>query len=410
MKRAFSLAIAVAALGLAGCASLRVSVDVLDPQHVQAEMADERVRKLLRAITKADPGELAAGAERAFQAYQLEVVKLANSYDALGKTLSEDDGAELMNVAEDLRTAVAGPSRAAIQTEHGIGIEQLAQEIRQAGATLKWIGQGSIPTSLRDLLTQFAALSKKRVVEQQRDISELIRHKQQVLARRLATTPAPSAAAAKLAAANTNTPQARAAVAQEAATVAVTRRSIIEGSEITHTEFAHVVANAPDKLWAKNFNQAYGNGSFGNVDIVIRMNSTADFSLKGMRFDASTVAQVASKVMTQSLLIGAQLSGVPVPTARSASGAAATGGEALSGASSDLAGLQASLARRQAQAEAQRDAVRAAARSILGSRAQMDAAEFDAKGKADDSRSAMHKGIDATLTALRPLLSMQDIQ
>ena len=188
---------------------------------------------------------------------------------------------------------------------------------------------------------------------------------------------------------------------------AVAQPTILQDTSIANTEYAYMVPSAPAPLWAPNYNQAFASGTLGNVDIVIRMNSTADFSVKGMLFDASKVAQVASKVMTQALLIGAQMSGVPV--ARASSGTT-SGGDALSQSSTELSSLESSLARRQALTGAQRDAIRAAARTILGSAPALQTEPLKGKPAEDAARAALHHSIDATLGALRPLLVMQELQ
>ena len=50
----------------------------------------------------------------------------------------------------------------------------------------------------------------------------------------------------------------------------------------------------------------------GNVNIAIRMSPSGNFTLKGMTLDPSAVAQVAAKVGTQSIMLAAQMAGVPV--------------------------------------------------------------------------------------------------
>jgi hypothetical protein len=194
---------------------------------------------------------------------------------------------------------------------------------------------------------------------------------------------------------------------QAAAAVAASRRSIIQDGSLAATEFAYVVANAPETLWKTDFNRAYASGTLGNVDIVIRMNSTADFSVKGLLFDASKVAMVASKVITQSVLLGAQMSGVPVPTASTGT---ASGGDALSRSSADLASADVVLAKRQALLDAQKDAIRSLARSMLAAAPDLAAAPLKDRKPTDPERAALQDGISSSANALRPLLLMQDFQ
>lgn len=429
MKATFvvRLAFATAVLGLlGGCAQLRVSVDVLDADHVKDQTAEQALRNDYRSIVEAPPGKFASKIDHDFKAFQLDLIRLANSYDQLSERFPQPAQSGLREYAEGVRITANGRTLATRVLDRSNQMEELAQEIRISATAIQWTGRGPVPTSVREQLANFSAKGKALSVEQQIDIREHQRARLKIseeaakinartAAARAASPvvgasslgPSPAAVGAEARAIDA-TPQAQAAVTQEdAALAAAKRRSIIGGSEITHTEFAHIVARAPASYWSTDFNRAFGSGTLGNVDVVIRMNSTADFSVKGMRFDATTVAQVASKVMTQALLIGAQMSGVPVA---SASAGTQTGGDSLSKSSSDLAALQASLTSREAYSDAQRSAMRALARSILGASPQMEAQGFSTATKTEPARAAMHQSIDAAVGALKPLLSLQGLQ
>jgi molecular chaperone GrpE (heat shock protein) len=126
-----------------------------------------------------------------------------------------------------------------------------------------------------------------------------------------------------------------------------------------------------------------------------------------MHFDASTVAQVASKVMTQSLLLGAQMAGVPVATGTSGT---QTGGDALPSKSAELASLEQSLAQREAIGEAQRSAVRAAARTILAVTPQLESGDMMAEPKENETRKALHNSVESTINELKTQLTLQNLQ
>ncbi|MEJ0038633.1 MAG: hypothetical protein WDO68_21585 [Gammaproteobacteria bacterium] len=104
-----------------------------------------------------------------------------------------------------------------------------------------------------------------------------------------------------------------------------TINSPIGDGALGDSQFAYAVASVPEKEWRQDFNKAFARGRSGNVDIAIVLNEAADFSVKGMRFDATKVAQVASKVTTQSLLLAAGIAGVPVGKAGGSAAAAPAG-------------------------------------------------------------------------------------
>lgn len=389
MKAAL-IVLTMAAL-LSGCGQLAVRVDVLDPEHVRQESTEEGLRRLYREIVGAQNGELAARVDRNFANYQREVIKLAKSYDDVARKLQDPRGDALKEVANGLRMGVTSGVVQSDVSRHGDTMEALAQAIRELGVTLKWSGRGVVPAELRERLANFEAEDKKLQLLQQRELRVLLNDGRKVSAL------IGSAAA----------PEVKAAADQAAVVASVSQRSIIQDGSLAATEYAYLVARAPEHLWASNFNRAFASGNFGNVDVVIRLNSTADFSVKGMLFDASKVAQVASKVLTQSILVGAQMAGVPTATASTGT---QTGGDALSKSSADLATAEAAIAKRQALAESQRGAARALARTILGSAMPLESPALAGKGKDDPGRSPMHKAIDDSLVALKPLLSMQDLQ
>lgn len=407
------LVLTLAAL-LSGCGQLAVRVDVLDPEHVRQESSEEGLRKLYREIVNAQNGELAARVDHNFASYQREVIKLANSYDEVAKKLQDGRGDALKEVANGLRIGVTTGDVLTDVSRHGSTMEALAHAIRELGVKLKWPGRGAVPAELRERLANFEAEDKRLQLVQQRElrvllndgrrVSAMVRNPQPVAA---GAAPAAEAAAAAAASGAAAAPEIKAAAEQAALVASVSQRSIIQDGGLAATEYAYLVASAPEHLWASNFNRAFASGNFGNVDVVIRLNSTADFSVKGMLFDATKVAQVASKVLTQSILIGAQMAGVP--TTATSTGTQ-TGGDALSKSSADLATAEAAIAKRQALAESQRGAIRSIARTILGSALPLESSAMAGKGKDDPGRSPVHKAIDDSLVALKPLLSMQDLQ
>lgn len=396
------------AAALPGCGNLMVSVDVLDPQYVKAEIADDSLRKAHREIIHAQPGDLRAKLDKNFKAYQAAVIDLANSYERHAASLPDPDSTRsLTQAAQSHKIAISSGSIPAEVTKQGGLIEGLAQGIREASAAAKWSGLGPIPTAPRSMLADFLSQQKKIVVAQESDVLELQRDVAKIKAAAAATAKANGAASSVVTAAATTPKEVE---TKQQTALGAARRSIIEGAELSNTEYAYVVAQADPGLW-KSYNVATGSGTFGDVDVVIRMNSTADFSVKGMRFDASTVAQVASKVLTQSVVLGAQMAGVPVSNTSVGAGTGSKdGGEALASASANLNTLEQTLATREALIDARKTAARVLARSLLGVVPQMKSAGLASKGKDDPDRAALHQSIRSTLDALKPQLSLQTLQ
>ena len=129
-------------------------------------------------------------------------------------------------------------------------------------------------------------------------------------------------------------------------------KSLTGGLDLTDDPRAHAVAAAPPEVWAQKFNEAVAQGYLGNIDIAIKMNKPGDFTIKGLLFDPSTVASVASKTVTQALLVAAQISGVPVSTS------SGTGdGAALASTSTSLNTAQVAMAERKSAQNASRAAL-----------------------------------------------------
>lgn len=180
---------------------------------------------------------------------------------------------------------------------------------------------------------------------------------------------------------------------------AITRKatSVLGSNALTlsTSPYAYLVSSADKCNWQPNFNQAFGSGVMGNLDIAIILNETADFSVKGMRFDASKVAEVAAKVTSQALHLAVQMTGVapvsaPSPTPEQQPSALAQSTAALVTAQ---------------QQEAVRDTL-----LQTRTRALFDLADTLTANHAlvtDANKSATAASIRARLAAQLPLLKLQ---
>lgn len=84
------------------------------------------------------------------------------------------------------------------------------------------------------------------------------------------------------------------------------------GIALTDLSEAYYVASAPKEAWQTRFNVARGKGTFGSNDIVIKLNSAADFTVKGFTFDARGTADMVSKAGVAAVKLVAEAYGMPI--------------------------------------------------------------------------------------------------
>ncbi|MEM1196506.1 MAG: hypothetical protein AAGH57_10420 [Pseudomonadota bacterium] len=89
-----------------------------------------------------------------------------------------------------------------------------------------------------------------------------------------------------------------------------------DGRLLNDMSEAYYVVNAPRSAWAEHYNKAYGEGQFGNTSIAIKMNDTADFTVKGFVFDGRSTAKMVSKIATQAVATIAAANGAPIALTR----------------------------------------------------------------------------------------------
>lgn len=89
--------------------------------------------------------------------------------------------------------------------------------------------------------------------------------------------------------------------------------SVVGGGRLLNelTE-AFFVTRAPASAWAPHYNRAVAEGQMGNMSVAVKMNDTADFSIKGMVFDGRATAQLMSKIGTQTVAVIARAYGAPI--------------------------------------------------------------------------------------------------
>ena len=90
-----------------------------------------------------------------------------------------------------------------------------------------------------------------------------------------------------------------------------------DGRTLALNRVAHAAVSAEPEFWQKRYNKAVGRGVWGSTDVVLKLNSTADFSIKGLVFDGRSTAIATRKLTASTLQLLAKgagmAAGVPVP-------------------------------------------------------------------------------------------------
>jgi len=191
-------------------------------------------------------------------------------------------------------------------------------------------------------------------------------------------------------------------VAQAEAAVADARKSLIGGQGLVQSPYAYAPAAAPEEKWSPRFNETFGGGYLGNLNVAIKMVDLGDFTLKGVTFDPSDVVRAISKVTVQTLVLAAQIYGVPIKAPAGAAPQAPAGG-ALAASSTRLATVQEASAAREAKRQDYRAALTTIALAII--REQPKLASTD-----NAQRQAAIDAIKATYEAHKTRLDLRSLQ
>ena len=78
---------------------------------------------------------------------------------------------------------------------------------------------------------------------------------------------------------------------------------------------ASLVVTAPERYWRGTFNKTFGDGTLGNTDVAVKMQGLGDFTLKGVRLDATKVTPAVFQGAILLTKLAAAYVGVPVGAA-----------------------------------------------------------------------------------------------
>ena len=362
-----SIAIAFAAMSTTGCGSLNVTMEILDPATLKGPIEESVVASGIPKLSAATDEAIAQGVDELSRGHREIYRALARKQAAAAAKATGAAASGLSIIAASQASSferLKGPYYARLQTD----LQRYRDDLRATLGNRYSVAPGDPRYQLvLGILREWQQRVRQALAVINGDIRTL---------GKLPDLPGESLLAAQ---------------AVNAASVDI--KSGLEQISIQNSPYAYYVANAPDTSW-KHYNDVYSTGRFGATDVAIKLDSkTGNYLLKGLSFDPSDVAAVASKVATQSLLLAAQVAGVPVKSASTPAD-----GTALATSSSALVEAQAGLEAKRAQEQARKAALLAIANAIVNEEKEL--------GGDDERRRAaviaIRSAFEARAAILRP--------
>ncbi|WP_300531799.1 hypothetical protein [Maricaulis sp.] len=391
MSRIFLTVLISLSACLGACSSLQVRVDIANPDEVRvlADAGEDwRRMHIYRRQTQAD---LEARVASLRERYEVEFASVARALETVAANTQDQNIKDWVQTQSDGLSRFLAPdsdiNRAfATYISRAMTLnEALNTALGSASEADRYWIRGPVAQALGARI----AYDQTFIREQDSQIEFVGEYAQGVIDRHRRLVGAPAPAPAESGASQ--------AVANAQARLKAHLRSIIGNGSLVDSDYAWHLANLPEEYWSEEFNEARAATFFGNGDIVLRLNSQGDFSVKGMSFNPASTAAMASKAATQILLTMAQASGVPVT-----SGTAGEPGAALANAGASLEQGQDTLMQRDAREQAWRAAIHDMASVILVEEGRLS--------DTDATRTAADATIESAFGAYRSLLDMSDYQ
>lgn len=364
LRQAFAALLPLAVIGCGG--KLMVKVDIADPARVAAVRTSQSFRTQCYALATQTDAQIRAEVDPVID----QVTQAAQAFrDA---SMHYADAAKL---GESAKRKIMGMPHARADIEATFDVDAHVRHLLNLRDTIAHAAEArgceNRNTAMEKLIAQRASLQSAF----QKRLRDGLDGLKRVTDRILNTQPA-SAASVAAARGAKDTGSAQITQAFDATLTAISAitptrthcREAICGNNLVESADAYPVASLPESAWSARFNHAFAQGTNGNVDIVIKLDQQADFTVKGMRFDASKVAEVARKAVTQGLLLATQIAGVPPSTALSSG---STESKALYSASQGYGAVLQKQDKRDAIIAARRDALIGIAITIASSQKEM---------------------------------------
>jgi hypothetical protein len=289
---------------LGACTTLAVKVDVLDPAYVATSTNESRLRTTASELAAGDHTE----AERTFaqlvqdrrrlRASCLEEV--AQFGEAMRPQFAANDLPRLEGNIRELRADITDPK---LLAAFDAAINPVRQRLLAADAAVNAGASGAGATPLpADVV---AALTQRRRI-----------YDAEIEASLSLTSTCPAlAVGGRVFSVSVAEVAPKTAALQQAMVQAVQKSVVGGGTLLSAQREAYYVVNADEHLWANRFNRAFGWGFGGGTDVVIKLNDTADFTVKGLVFDARSTADMVRKVGASAISLIASAYGAPVSIA-----------------------------------------------------------------------------------------------
>jgi hypothetical protein len=317
-----SASIAALLMSLSSCSSLNIEVAVLNPIQAEAEADRIKVRDELPVVLAQD--------------FNSDIDQLYNSHFSYYVKCTD------YYIANSVDSAPVKRQRAeAVQNEFPAHWAASYNNIKET--------VGSIDDSIKTKLKVRDSISDKKAALQlpkiDGELSALLRSRKNVINEfakvvALDTDGGPSACMSENIPKGNLTPGAlpgsNTAVKESQKAAKEKVQELFESNDLMNSPLVYAVVSADEQMWGKKFDYSGAKGLFGNTDIAIKALGPGNFTIKGVSFNPADVAQMAAKVTTQSVLLAAQIAGVPV----NISGSSAGTGSQLASTSAALAASQ----------------------------------------------------------------------
>ena len=305
MKNLFLLIITAAAFAsLGGCANLETQVDILDRQFFQTAtfknvqtLADAESARAL--ITPGKDGQAPLDVE---QAKVAQNIKAADAVLARLALVNPEAAKQIKDYLPVIARQIDDRFNAA-RKEYRLAVESIrtAPESTDLSSAQTHLSSG-----------QQYMIDAQRIVKQELDFSTL----SSWFDSNSATKPSNKTTEAS----DIQTSTAKSFDAIQTDTARSIGSGIVGERGLFDDQYASAVVYAPPQFWHQKdkpqslipFNQAHGFGGWGNTDVAIRMDGTADFSVKGVRVDAEQVTKATFAGINQAIRLAAAASGVPI--------------------------------------------------------------------------------------------------
>jgi hypothetical protein len=352
----------------AGCASLTVQVDVLNPEVVEREVARRLLTEVLPPILARDEREVRA-----------QVLEAQNShfqfYQRLSEEYEKDAAATKDSVQSDALRMLAADLQSDFDTswtpyyeEKTAALIALRRELEADAARLRAAPEDArkpICDAIVGRLGQWDATVQAIEKAIRDDLGDQIAIGQE---------------------GGGLSPAKADGLRAEAAAESKRARQLFESGGFLDSPYAYAVVAAQKNGWASKFDRAHAIGWFGNTDIAIKALAPGNFTVKGVSFNPSDVAVAVSKALTQAVILAAQIYGVPIPSPS----ATPTSGAGMAASSARIAPVQQTSHAAEARQRNHRDAARAIAEAIVAEAAPLSGADAAKRKSAIDAIAAAY--------------------